>query len=81
MVLGFELNVNHIVLYCPQASVYRMYYRLARGFPQYRWAAPVFGGAGGIRTPDLRRAKAALSQLSYGPISGDGFSAVRVSCR
>src|SRR3712207_5647474 len=24
-------------------------------------------GAGGIRTPDLRRAKAALSQLSYGP--------------
>ena len=29
-----------------------------------RWAA---GGAEGIRTPDLRRAKAALSQLSYGP--------------
>ena len=26
-----------------------------------------FGGAEGIRTPDLRRAKAALSQLSYGP--------------
>ncbi len=25
-------------------------------------------GAEGIRTPDLRRAKAALSQLSYGPI-------------
>jgi hypothetical protein len=25
------------------------------------------GGAGEIRTPDLRRAKAALSQLSYGP--------------
>src|SRR5437667_10532704 len=25
------------------------------------------GGAEGIRTPDLRRAKAALSQLSYGP--------------
>ena len=24
-------------------------------------------GAGGSRTPDLRRAKAALSQLSYGP--------------
>ena len=24
-------------------------------------------GAEGIRTPDLRRAKAALSQLSYGP--------------
>ena len=27
------------------------------------------GGATGTRTPDLRRAKAALSQLSYGPIS------------
>src|SRR5690606_3485598 len=25
------------------------------------------GGAGGARTPDLRLAKAALSQLSYGP--------------
>jgi hypothetical protein len=28
------------------------------------WTA---GGAEGIRTPDLRHAKAALSQLSYGP--------------
>ena len=27
----------------------------------------VVGGAGGIRTPDFRLAKAALSQLSYGP--------------
>jgi hypothetical protein len=27
------------------------------------------GGAGGIRTPDIRLAKAALSQLSYGPTS------------
>lgn len=26
------------------------------------------GGAAGTRTPDLRRARAALSQLSYGPI-------------
>ena len=26
-----------------------------------------FGGAGGTRTPDIRLAKAALSQLSYGP--------------
>jgi hypothetical protein len=31
------------------------------------WPATLAGGAGGIRTPDLRRAKAALSQLSYGP--------------
>ena len=29
----------------------------------------VVGGAEEIRTPDLRRAKAALSQLSYGPFS------------
>ena len=28
---------------------------------------PNHGGAAGIRTPDLRLAKAALSQLSYGP--------------
>ena len=26
------------------------------------------GGAAGTRTPDLRRARAALSQLSYGPL-------------
>jgi len=30
------------------------------------------GGAEGIRTPDLRLAKAALSQLSYGPADGVG---------
>jgi hypothetical protein len=29
-------------------------------------------GAEGIRTPDLRRAKAALSQLSYGPARRPG---------
>ena len=29
------------------------------------------GGAGGIRTPDIRLAKAALSQLSYGPADSD----------
>jgi hypothetical protein len=28
-----------------------------------------FRGAAGIRTPDLRRAKAALSRLSYGPLA------------
>jgi hypothetical protein len=27
------------------------------------------GGAAGTRTPDLRRARAALSQLSYGPLA------------
>jgi hypothetical protein len=28
----------------------------------------IFGGAEGIRTPDLLRAREALSQLSYSPI-------------
>ena len=32
-----------------------------------RREAELAGGAEEIRTPDLRRAKAALSQLSYGP--------------
>ena len=31
------------------------------------------GGAEGIRTPDIRLAKAALSQLSYGPLGGLGW--------
>ena len=38
-----------------------------------REAGKGVGGAGGARTPDLRLAKAALSQLSYGPtMVGDG---------
>lgn len=32
-----------------------------------RTTRPHRGGAAGIRTPDLRRARAALSRLSYGP--------------
>ena len=32
-----------------------------------RRSGPPRGGAAGIRTPDLRRARAALSRLSYGP--------------
>jgi hypothetical protein len=34
---------------------------------RYAPSPVVFGGAGGTRTPDFRLAKAALSQLSYGP--------------
>ncbi len=34
-----------------------------------RWPVAMVGGAEEIRTPDLRLAKAALSQLSYGPSS------------
>jgi hypothetical protein len=33
---------------------------------------PAAGGAAGTRTPDLRRARAALSQLSYGPLLDAG---------
>ena len=40
-------------------SLYPACSRPRKSFPR--------GGAEGIRTPDLRRAKAALSQLSYGP--------------
>lgn len=68
-----------------------------QGAPSQRWGdlvivdhwhrsgspGPSTGGAAGIRTPDLRRARAALSRLSYGPLcwartripfrSGQGF--------
>jgi hypothetical protein len=40
--------------------------RAGRGVP-LGWSGPTRGGAAGIRTPDLRRARAALSRLSYGP--------------
>ena len=41
---------------------------MTRGGTQPRDPLPyLVGGAGGSRTPDLRRAKAALSHLSYGP--------------
>ena len=40
---------------------------LSRVTPYPRLALLPVGGAEEIRTPDLRRAKAALSQLSYGP--------------
>ena len=50
----------------------------ARIFSQYlisgelgrRMVMAGLGGAEGIRTPDLRSAIAALSQLSYGPAAG-----------
>ena len=38
------------------------------------------GGAEGIRTPDLLIANEALSQLSYGPASGNGKWAVAAQC-
>src|SRR5205823_14887030 len=41
----------------------------AKRASELRWPL-LRGGAEGIRTPDLRRAKAALSQLSYGPGAG-----------
>ena len=37
------------------------------GSPRYLHGNLHLGGAAGTRTPDLRRARAALSQLSYGP--------------
>ena len=45
-----------------------------------RVGAWLAGGAEEIRTPDLRRAKAALSQLSYGPsgVSDEYGTALRL---
>ncbi len=37
---------------------------------QAGFAKVTFGGAEGVRTPDLRRARATLSQLSYSPTTG-----------
>jgi hypothetical protein len=39
------------------------------------------GGAEGDRTPDLRIANAALSQLSYCPSEGAGLYAVAAGCQ
>ena len=39
------------------------------------------GGAGGTRTPDFRLAKAALSQLSYGPTYATGRRGHRIPSR
>src|SRR3954463_8294855 len=56
----------------PRATPFPDLARTLRTASSYRWRGdpgPVRpeGGAAGIRTPDLRRARAALSQLSYGP--------------
>ena len=58
-----------------------------RGFRFCAFCRSFDSGAEGIRTPDLRRAKAALSRLSYGPgIKGrvyaphPGPSTCRLSC-
>ena len=40
--------------------------------PRVRRLSRCAGGAAGIRTPDLRRARAALSRLSYDPIAPPG---------
>jgi hypothetical protein len=71
-VLGSQLDVNVNSL-CVAARL------LHKGRGSSRSASPCFvfylqitiflSGAEGGRTPDLRRAKAALSRLSYGPVS------------
>ncbi len=52
--------------------------RLAKDGTGHRWRRGVgAGGAAGIRTPDLRRARAALSRLSYGPRTSRQSAVVR----
>jgi hypothetical protein len=41
------------------------------------WMSGIEGGAEGDRTPDLRAASAALSQLSYGPLKAVRVYAAR----
>ena len=48
-------------------SIARLFDCQERPFRQDHPFPGGFGGAGGTRTPDFRLAKAALSQLSYGP--------------
>src|SRR3990172_10419559 len=65
-----------------QTSIYTRSIPLSRGgtpptAPPVPAGRRFAGGAGGTRTPDFRLAKAALSQLSYGPtavlwVVGDG---------
>ena len=57
--VSFRCSVRWLVcLACYRGSLVR---------PGLRGHSLDVGGAEEIRTPDLRRAKAALSQLSYGP--------------
>ena len=66
--------------FCHQTSILRSFYSVVKSkLPANLTlsSASYAGGAGGTRTPDFRLAKAALSQLSYGPTSelrlvGDG---------
>jgi hypothetical protein len=59
---GLRLRVRHSTAGTHPANLHYI-------LPPNRRASVLLrrGGAEGIRTPDLRRAKAALSQLSYGP--------------
>ncbi len=64
----------HLSRYCPaprpQGAGPRALGRAHPRPPAPPSAHPARGGAEEIRTPDLRRAKAALSRLSYGPAVG-----------
>ena len=65
---------------CHQTPILPSFYSVVKGRRPANYTlslAGYAGGAGGTRTPDFRLAKAALSQLSYGPTAfhcmvGDG---------
>ena len=48
-----------------------------RGCPRIGFLHPEIGGASRDRTGDLKLAKLALSQLSYGPLRGGQQSVIR----
>src|SRR5579864_7334700 len=60
-------NPRMLTISCPLSSV-----QVTRRCSDVQCVATPRGGAEGIRTPDLRLAKAALSQLSYGPRTPGG---------
>ncbi len=56
--------------FCHQTPIFPSFYSIVKGRRPANFtlsSASYAGGAGGTRTPDFRLAKAALSQLSYGP--------------
>ena len=64
----FTMFNNEIILIKITYSIKLFSFVRFKYNPQYLDFTQMVGGAGRVRTDDLRLAKAALSQLSYSPI-------------